>query len=68
MYPILTVIIDMIYENAPITNAFVSVPADMSQFNGAAYIAGIIAGIMDSAKFVSINKLVLLGHDILCYD
>lgn len=44
---------DMIYENNPITNTFVSLPLDLSQFNCATFIAGIIAGILDSAKFVS---------------
>ena len=42
----------MIHEHSPITNSFVSVPADMGQLNCAAFIAGIIAGILDSAKFV----------------
>jgi hypothetical protein len=41
----------MIHENSPITNAFISVPADMGQLNCAAFIAGIIAGVLDSAKF-----------------
>lgn len=41
----------MIYENSAITNTFVSVPADMSQFNGASYLGGIIKGVLDSAKF-----------------
>ena len=45
--------IDMIYDNAAITNTFVSVPADMSQFNAAAYLGGIINGVLDGAKFVS---------------
>lgn len=35
------------------TNAFVSVPADMGQLNCAAFLAGIIAGVLDSARFVS---------------
>ena len=43
----------MIHESAPITNSFVSVPADMGHFNCAAFLAGIIAGVLDSAKFVS---------------
>ena len=47
----------MIHENASITNTFVSVPADMGQLNCAAYLAGIVAGILDSAKFVSISNL-----------
>ena len=44
---------DMIHEFAPITNSFVSVPADMGHFNCASFLAGIIAGVLDSAKFVS---------------
>ncbi len=40
------VLIDMIHENAPITNTFVSVPSDMGQLNCASFIAGIIAGIL----------------------
>lgn len=43
----------MIHESAPVTNAFVSVPADMGQLNCAAFLAGIIAGVLDSARFVS---------------
>ena len=45
--------VDMIHESAPVTNAFVSVPADMGQLNCAAFLAGIIAGVLDSARFVS---------------
>jgi len=41
----------MIHENTPITNAFVSVPSDMGELNCASFIAGIIAGVLDSAKF-----------------
>ena len=47
----------MIHELNPITNAFVSVPATMGQLNCASFIAGIIAGVLDSAKFVSTKKL-----------
>ena len=43
----------MIHEFSPITNSFVSIPADMGHFNCAAFLAGIIAGVLDSAKFVS---------------
>ena len=46
------IVLDMIYENNPITNAFISVPSDMGQLNCAAFIAGIIAGILDSSKLV----------------
>jgi hypothetical protein len=41
----------MIHEHSPITNAFISVPADMGQLNCAAFLAGIIAGVLDSARF-----------------
>jgi hypothetical protein len=41
----------MIHENSPVTNSFVSVPSDMGQLNCASFIAGIIAGVLDSAKF-----------------
>lgn len=44
---------DMIHENNPVTNTFVSLPTDMGQLNCAAYLAGIIAGILDSTRFVS---------------
>jgi len=44
----------MIHEREPITNAFVSAPADMSQLNCAAYIAGIISGVLNGASFVSL--------------
>jgi hypothetical protein len=50
----------MIHESAPVTNAFVSVPADMGQLNCAAFLAGIIAGVLDSARFVSHNVLSLI--------
>lgn len=41
----------MIHENSPVTNAFASVPSDMGQLNCASFIAGVIAGILDNAKF-----------------
>ena len=45
--------VDMIHESAPITNTFVSVPADLGQLNCACFIGGIIAGILESSRFVS---------------
>lgn len=50
-------LIDMIHENSPVTNSFVSVPADMGHLNCAAFIAGIIAGMLDSARFVSLISI-----------
>ncbi len=41
----------MIHETTPVTNTFVSVPEDMGSFNCASFIAGIIAGVLDSALF-----------------
>jgi hypothetical protein len=43
----------MIHECAPITNAFASVPPQMGPLNCAAYLAGMIAGILDCSRFVS---------------
>lgn len=77
----------MIHENSPVTNSFVSVPADMvrnmllcattccpitvtsmrccqGQLNCAAYLAGILAGILDSAKFVSMRLFSAVGYFI----
>ena len=41
----------MIHEKDPITNTFVSVPRDMGAVNVAAYIAGIIRGVLEGANF-----------------
>jgi len=41
----------MIIDADPVTNRFVSVPSDMGSFNCAAFIAGIVAGILESAAF-----------------
>lgn len=49
----LILVADMIHELSPITNTFVSVPVDMGQLNCASFIAGIIAGVLDSSRFVS---------------
>ena len=58
---------DMIHEYSPITNAFVSVPADMGQLNCAAFIAGILAGILDASKFVRVmcTKILSPTHYII---
>lgn len=58
----------MIYENNPITNIFVSLPVDLTQFNCATFIAGIIAGILDSAKFVSPSPSPLYAHSNCSQD
>jgi hypothetical protein len=43
----------MVHDSEPLTNRFVSVPHRLGQLNCASYIAGITAGILDSANFVS---------------
>jgi trafficking protein particle complex subunit 5 len=40
-----------IIDNTPLTNAFISVPKEMSQLSVAAYIAGVIEGVCDAAGF-----------------
>lgn len=40
-----------IIDNTPITNRFVSVPADLGDFNCASFIGGIIHGILENAGF-----------------
>ena len=56
----------MIHENSPVTNAFVSVPSDMGQLNCAAYFAGIIAGVLDSARFVSTSVRIAYNTALCC--
>lgn len=43
----------MIHELEPVTNKFISVPTDLGQLNCAAYIAGIIRGILKSSGFAA---------------
>lgn len=43
----------MIVDTEPVTNHFVSMPNHLGQLNCAAYLAGIVEGILDSAKFVA---------------
>ena len=60
---------DMIHESNPITNTFISIPPDLGQLDCAAYLAGIVAGILDSAKFVSQSYIFsrLLSHSLFLY-
>ena len=44
---------DMIAEMEPITNTFISVPPQFGHLNCAAFVAGIIGGLLDGAGFVS---------------
>ena len=48
----LTVSADMIREDEPITNYYISMPKEYSRINVAAYIAGMIRGMLVSATFV----------------
>ena len=47
-----------IREDAPITNLFISMPKDYSRVNVAAYVAGIIRGMMEAAAFPCTVKAV----------
>jgi hypothetical protein len=51
----------MIHENSPITNTFISVPGDLGQLDCAAYLAGIINGILSSSNFVILNFITILS-------
>ena len=41
----------MIIDESPVTNTFVSVPSDLGNMNCAAYMAGVVSGILDAASF-----------------
>jgi trafficking protein particle complex subunit 5 len=41
----------MIIDNTPMTNAYISVPKELSQLSVAAWIAGVIEGVCDGAGF-----------------
>lgn len=43
---------DYIYDKDPLTNRFISIPREFGHLNCAAFIAGIINGILDAAQFV----------------
>ena len=44
----------MIHDLEPMTNLFISVPPDLGKLNCAAYIAGIVRGMLCSGGFVRI--------------
>jgi hypothetical protein len=44
---------DMVNEADPLVNKFISVPREMGSLNCAAYVAGVIKGVLDAAGFVS---------------
>lgn len=41
----------MVSDNEPLVSGYISTPREMSQFNSAAYVAGIIEGVCDGAGF-----------------
>lgn len=43
----------MIIDNEPLVNQYISVPREMSQFNAAAFVAGIIEGVCDGSGFAA---------------
>eukprot|EP01138_Halocafeteria_seosinensis_P016287 gb/GECG01016617.1/.p1 GENE.gb/GECG01016617.1/~~gb/GECG01016617.1/.p1 ORF type:complete len:266 (+),score=27.05 gb/GECG01016617.1/:1-798(+) len=43
----------MIYDNAPLTNRYISVPKDFGSFNCAVFIGGILQGMLEQSNFVS---------------
>ena len=53
----------MIHEHLPVTNTFVSVPSDMGQLNCAAFLAGIIAGALNNARFDAKVTAHLVSQD-----
>lgn len=42
---------DMIREDEPVTNSFISVPKEYARLNCASFIAGIIHGVLDASGF-----------------
>lgn len=40
-----------IWDNLPLTNTFISLPKELSRFNPACFIAGVVRGILDGAGF-----------------
>lgn len=42
----------MIIDQSPVTNKFISVPKEMGSLNCAAFIAGVVKGVLDATNFV----------------
>ena len=53
----------MIRDDEPLTNAFISVPKDLARFNPAAFMAGIVRGVLDSAGFPCTVQAVTVAGD-----
>jgi hypothetical protein len=44
---------DMITDNDPVINKFISTPRELSSLNTGAFVAGIVEAILDGSNFVS---------------
>ena len=53
-----------IHESMPVTNRFVSVPKDMGNLNCAAFIAGVVRGVLNSAGFKSTVSAHTVAADV----
>jgi hypothetical protein len=53
----------MIRDDEPLTNYFISVPRDLGRFNPAAYMAGILRGVLDAGGFPCSVQAVTVPND-----
>ena len=53
----------MIRDDEPLVSSFISVPKDMSRFNPASFMAGILRGVLDSAGFPCTVQAVTLAAE-----
>ncbi|RYY87227.1 hypothetical protein EON63_04345 [archaeon] len=58
--------LDMIHESAPLVNTYISVPGDMGALTCAAFCAGIVAGALDAARFVSTVYDMMCMYKVWC--
>ncbi|ETN44853.1 uncharacterized protein HMPREF1541_09728 [Cyphellophora europaea CBS 101466] len=54
----------MVIDNTPLTNAYITVPKEMSQLSVAAYIAGILEGVCDASGFAAKVSAHNAGTDV----
>ena len=61
----------MVNEADPLVNKFISVPREMGSLNCAAFVAGVIKGVLDAAGFVSVYFLLdislFVGHNVCVF-
>ena len=56
--------IDYLFEDDPLVNKFISVPKEQSNFNCAAFMAGVVEAFLCGVQFVgTISKLVLIHNN-----